>query len=83
MLARFNIVFKKSNRNLQLPLGRWGTIKTDNINDNKVEEIIEKNATSGNHDHCGSEICKTPTKDDSYKNELKKYIDDPYWFYII
>ena len=39
----------------------------DKVIEKKVEEIIEKNATSGNHDHCGSEICKTP-----YKNKNKK-----------
>ena len=86
MFARLNSVFKKTNRNLQLPLGRWGTIKSDKVTEKKVEGIIEKNATSGNHDHCGSEICKTPTKDNNsnnVKNKIKKYVDDPYLFYII
>tara|TARA_B100001057_G_scaffold459345_1_gene509410 strand:+ start:326 stop:577 length:252 start_codon:yes stop_codon:yes gene_type:complete len=83
MLSRLNTVFKKSSRNLQLPLGRWGTIKTDEKNEKKVQERIEKNAISGNHDHCGSEICKTPTKNDDYKDELKKFMKDPYWFYVI
>ena len=83
MLSRFNISFRKTNRSLQLPLGRWGTIKTDEKSEKKVQERIDKNATSGNHDHCGSEICKTPTKDENYMNELKKYIEDPYWFHIL
>tara|TARA_B100000242_G_C42894330_1_gene414821 strand:- start:48 stop:251 length:204 start_codon:yes stop_codon:yes gene_type:complete len=67
MFTRLNSIFRKPNGNLQLSLGRWGTIKSDKVIEKKVEEIIEKNATSGNHDHCGSEICKTP-----YKNKNKK-----------
>ena len=117
MLTRLNSVFRKTNRNLQLPLGRWGTIKSDKVTEKTVEETIEKNVISGNHDHCGSEICKIPNNDMKSNNQknskfkvrlanfgnckkekaiilpnndtknsdsqMKKYLDDPYLFYII
>ena len=83
MLARVSGVFKKTNRNMQLPLGRWGTIKNESDNDKNIQERIEKNATSGNHDHCGSELCKTPTESKKNNENLKKIIEDPYLFYIM
>lgn len=45
-------------------LGRWNTIVKETENEIHVKNTIEKNAYWGNHDHCGSEICKTPIYED-------------------
>ena len=40
----------------------------------------------GNHDHCGSEICKTPvplSKKEQQKKDLLKMIDDPHFPFIL
>ena len=81
MLARVTGVFKKTNRNMQLPLGRWGTIKNESDNDKNIQERIEKNATSGNHDHCGSELCTKKIKIKTKKNIIFK--DEEMFPYIL
>ena len=40
-------------------LGRWSTIFTDSEHEIKNSESITFNIDSANHDHCGSEICKS------------------------
>jgi hypothetical protein len=59
------------------PLGRWNTIVKEEEPDIHVKNAIERNAFWGNHDHCGSEICKTPIP--PKKEELEKIIKDSKW----
>ena len=58
------------------PLGRWNTIVKEKEPEIHVKNAIERNAYWGNHDHCGSEICKTPLPIEEEKNLqkiIKKY----------
>ena len=49
--------FKKSNK--ATPLGRWGTIVSDNLkNEFTREKSIDFNSNWSNHDHCGAESCQ-------------------------
>ena len=80
-----HIIPKISNsNNHKLPnLGRWSTIKNEKIKESYVEDIIEKNTNWGNHDHCGSEVCKTPIVKSNVKYDMKTIMEDPYWFYLL
>jgi|TARA_B110000444_G_C18530828_1_gene451097 hypothetical protein len=81
MKSVFSKFFKRSSA--QQHLGRWNTIVNEKETRN-VNNVIEKNIYWGNHDHCGSEVCKTPTDNKIYDNKtLKFYLDDPYWPFIL
>ena len=67
MLSRFYKFFKPTKIT---HLGRWDTITHEEKKYN-TDGVIEKNAYWGNHDHCGSEVCKTPIKK-ADKSTLKK-----------
>ena len=64
-------------------LGRWGGILQEDSDHENIENIIEKNIFSGNHDHCGSEICALPPKSKPNINTIRidftVYADDPHW----
>ena len=85
MLSRF---FKGLTRkSTTLPLGRWNTITRENESSYEfVSNAIERNAYWGNHDHCGSEICKTPapiSKQEQKKKDVLKMFDDPHFPFIL
>jgi hypothetical protein len=65
MLRLFTRFFRSKTDISSLPLGRWNTISIPEEANREilVRNAIEKNAYWGNHDHCGSEICKTPRAD--------------------
>ena len=67
MLSRFYRLFKPTKLT---HLGRWDTITHENKKYN-TDDFIEKNTYWGNHDHCGSEVCKIPIKK-VLKTQLKK-----------
>ena len=55
------------------PLGRWNTIVKESEPEINVKNAIERNAFWGNHDHCGSELCKTPIiPEKNIKNNSKQ-----------
>ena len=54
------------------PLGRWNTIVKESESEIHVKNAIERNAFWGNHDHCGSELCKTPIPEKEIKNDSKQ-----------
>ena len=86
MFSRLFKGFKRSTTTL--PLGRWNTIvREKEVSSDFVSNAIERNAFWGNHDHCGSEICKTPipqsTSKEQHKRKLLKMLDDPYFPYIL
>lgn len=88
MFSRIFTRFKAAPRNL--PLGRWNTIMDEKKNKKEIiSKAIDRNAHWGNHDHCGSELCKTPVpiakSPPQAKDENKPYkmMDDPYWPYIL
>jgi hypothetical protein len=68
-------------------LGRWGGILQEDSNHKNIENIIEKNIFSGNHDHCGSEICALPSNSEPNINTVKIdftiYANDPYWPFLL
>jgi hypothetical protein len=85
MLARLFKGFKRGTTTL--PLGRWNTIvREKECSSDFVSNAIERNAFWGNHDHCGSEICKTPvplSKKEKQQKDLLKMIDDPHFPFIL
>jgi len=68
-------------------LGRWGSILQEDSDHKNIENIIEKNIFSGNHDHCGSEICAFPPKSKPNINTVKidftVYANDPHWPFLL
>jgi len=54
------------------PLGRWNTIVKESESEIHVKNAIERNSYWGNHDHCGSELCKTPIPEKEIKNDSKQ-----------
>ena len=94
MLRIFTRFFRSKTDVSSLPLGRWNTITIPEKANSEilVRNAIEKNAYWGNHDHCGSEICKTPREFSSmpkqnqseYKQkDLIYYQNDPHWPFIL
>ena len=75
MLIRLFKSFTK--KTTSAPLGRWNTIVKESEPEIHVKNAIERNAFWGNHDHCGSEICKTPIPPKT--EELEKIIKDNKW----
>jgi len=67
-------------------LGRWSGILQEDP-EYKKENIIDKNIFSGNHDHCGSEICALPPKSKQSINTVKidftVYANDPHWPFLL
>ena len=81
MKSVFSKFFKRSSA--QQHLGIWNTIVNEKETRN-VNNVIEKNIYWGNHDHCGSEVCKTPTDNKVCGNKtLKFYLDYPYLTFIL
>lgn len=68
-------------------LGRWSGILQEDSDHKNIENIIEKNIFSGNHDHCGSEICALPPKSKQSINTVKidftVYANDPHWPFLL
>ena len=75
MLRLVTSLFRTKRDSPSLPLGRWNTISIheEENRDILVKNAIEKNAYWGNHDHCGSEICKTPVE---FETIPKRYRQD-------
>ena len=70
MLSRILANFTRSNTITHL--GRWNTIIKETDKDiYHINKAIEKNAYWGNHDHCGSELCKTPTPYNNKKTKVR------------
>ena len=65
------------------PLGRWNTIVKESDSEDHIKNAIERNAFWGNHDHCGSEICKTPIPPEKNKYKLEELMKDPLWPYVL
>ena len=80
----YSNISKQARKNIP-NLGRWSAIINENVNEKDIRNIIDKNANWGNHVHCGSEICKTHTKEINVKekNNTYSYLDDPYWPYVM
>ena len=81
-------IFNLQSKKRMMVLGRLGTIRNEKVSSN-IDNNIEKNIYWGNHDNCGSELCKTPIKID-IKNEstinkekIQFYENDPYWPYVL
>ena len=70
-------------KNTTAPLGRWNTIVKESDSEANVKNAIERNAFWGNHDHCGSEICKTPIPPKKKKYKLEELMKDPLWPYVL
>ena len=94
MLRLVTRLFRTKRDSPSLPLGRWNTISIpeEENRDILVKNAIEKNAYWGNHDHCGSEICKTPVefetipkqKQTKYnQKDLMFYQNHPHWPFIL
>ena len=81
-------IFNLQSKKRMMVLGRWATIRDDKISSN-IDNNIEKNIYWGNHDHCGSELCKTPIKIDiknksmMNKEKMQFYENDPFWPYVL
>ncbi len=87
MIVRIARLFHTKRALKSTSLGRWGGILQEDSEHKNIENIIEKNIFSGNHDHCGSEICSLPPKPTPSTNTVKidftVYADDPHWPFLL
>ena len=66
-------MFGRETSKKSMLLGRWSTVFTDSEHENKNSESITFNIDSANHDHCGSEICKSVVVKETKKEKKNNF----------
>ncbi len=73
LMSKLLKMFGRETSKKTMLLGRWSTIFTDSEYENKNSDSITFNIDSANHDHCGSEICKSVAVKETKKKDKKNF----------